>query len=369
METCDTGSLPFDGDLERFLKGARPIDPIYGLLFPSKIEEAQRYFDEKVVETFIQKVGAGIGVPNYPQFRDMNEMFLDAFTGIERTPQGYVTIDSIGVKLEEAEIPEVAVLKRHTKEIAEKTGSPLRLKVCVTGPYTLASMLRERHADTFLSIADAISKIVQANIFNGKYGGVRLLFVDEPLFGLVDDPLLDFGQKGRETLLRAWKHVLEAVSIKEVKRGFHLHSTRDGLFWDVKPLEILESHVNDPFYESSSTKEKLERTDKFIKASITVTDFDSLIRRRLTNEAKCIDESTLNEKVGETWKEIGKNLVDPLDFLEEVEIMRKRLKTLVSLFGEERVPYAGPECGLRSFPTLKSALELLRRVTESANSN
>jgi methionine synthase II (cobalamin-independent) len=45
--------------------------------------------------------------------------------------------------------------------------------------------------------------------------------------------------------------------------------------------------------------------------------------------------------------------------------MKKRLTKILELFGENRVPYAGPECGLRSFPTYESALECLRRVVES----
>ena len=112
----------------------------------------------------------------------------------------------------------------------------------------------------------------------------------------------------------------------------------------------------------------MERTDKFIKASIAVTDFDALIRKRSTQGVERMDESALNEKVAEAWKGIRKGLTEPLEFLEGVEQMRGRLRTIISRFGEERVPYAGPECALRSFPTLESALELLRRVSEAAHS-
>lgn len=369
METYDVGSLPFTGDWERYLSGARPVDQLLKLLYPTKFEEEQSYFDEKVVEGFIHKVQAGIDIPNYPQFRDMNQMFLDTLTGIEKTPKGYVETGPIGVKPEACEISEVAALRRNAKEIAEKTGSPLRLKVCVTGPYTLAATFAERRAETFASLAEAVAKVVEASIFRGKYGGVELVFVDEPTFGLFDDALLDFGHEGRESLLHAWERIFETVKAKDVNRGFHLHSTRDELFWEVRGAGILESHVEDPLYESPQTRENLERTDKFIKASIAVTDFDALVRKQSTQAVGHMDESALNEKVAEAWKGMMKGLIEPLEFLEGVEQMRGRLRTIVSRFGEERVPYAGPECAMRSFPTYQSALELLRRVSEAARSS
>jgi len=191
--------------------------------------------------------------------------------------------------------------------------------------------------------------------------------VEEPPFGLVDDPLLDHGQEGRESLLHAWERIFEAARARDVRGGFHLHSTRDELFWEVRPVEILESHVEDPLYESPQTRERLERTDKLLKASIATTDFDALIRKRIALGTGPVNESTLSEKVGEAWKGMRRGTIDPLGFLEDVEQMKGRLRTIVSRFGEERVLYAGPECGLRSFPTIQSALELLRRVSETAH--
>jgi len=44
--------------------------------------------------------------------------------------------------------------------------------------------------------------------------------------------------------------------------------------------------------------------------------------------------------------------------------MGLRLRRAVERFGE-RVAYAGPECGLRGFPTYESALECLRRVARA----
>jgi len=45
------------------------------------------------------------------------------------------------------------------------------------------------------------------------------------------------------------------------------------------------------------------------------------------------------------------------------------LVEMVGRFGIERVPYAGPECGLRGFPTYECALECLRRVSSAARAH
>jgi 5-methyltetrahydropteroyltriglutamate--homocysteine methyltransferase len=338
VETCDTGSLPFVGDFDHYLKVASAYAEATPL---SEMTESFRaYFDDKVEKGFLVKRKAGIDIPNYPQFRDMSEMFFEVLTGISKTAKGYSQTDSIGVQVGLSEIPEVATLRINAKRIADISGSLVRLKVSVTGPYTLASMLSEKYSETFTSLAGALSTIVDANIFKGKYGEVELLFIEEPLFGLVDDPLLDFGQKGRESLLHAWEQILSAAKSKGVQTGIHLHSTNDGLFWDAKALDIVESHVVDPFYESIETKKNLQRTDKFAKASIAVTDFDHLIRNRIVEEGKNTRESSLNERTGDVWNRILKNSVDPLQFLEDTDLMKKRLRTITRILGSERVPYA-----------------------------
>jgi hypothetical protein len=97
-----------------------------------------------------------------------------------------------------------------------------------------------------------------------------------------------------------------------------------------------------------------------------VTDFDQLIRNSIAASSKQkINELSINEQLAETWKTITKNQLDPTVFVETSELMKKRLAKIVEFFGENRVPYAGPECGLRGFPTYESALECLKRVSRA----
>jgi methionine synthase II (cobalamin-independent) len=76
IECCDSGSLPFFGDVEKFLEGATRFG-----VYP--VDDSVEFIEKKVVEGFIDKLGAGVDVPNYPQFRDMNEMFLTMLEGVK----------------------------------------------------------------------------------------------------------------------------------------------------------------------------------------------------------------------------------------------------------------------------------------------
>ena len=358
MKSCDSGSLPFKGNFQKYLDGARSYGQISN--------EATEFFEQSVMSVFIDKVEAGIDVPNYPQFRDMTEMFLDMMEDFDKVNEGYIETAPFAIKNGTGAIPEVLAIKNCSNLISEKAGAPFNLRICITGPYTLASRFAYKDKGTFTRLGNALAQVIETNILKNKHGAVQLVSIDEPVFGLVDDPLLDYGSEGRENLLKAWETLAQKVKAQGAQSILHLHTTRDDLFWKVKALDIIESHVDDPFYQAKGTREHLEGTDKFAKASIAVTDFDQLIRNKITAESSLkLSETSTNEKIAETWTLINKQQVDPISFIEETNLMGKRLSRILELFGENRVPYAGPECGLKSFPTYESALKCLRRVAKS----
>jgi methionine synthase II (cobalamin-independent) len=186
--------------------------------------------------------------------------------------------------------------------------------------------------------------------------------VDEPVFGFLDDPMLDQGSEGREELLRAWEQICYTAKSKNVQSCIHLHNTSNQLYWQIKSLDIIESHVNDSLYTAQRTRTLLEKKDKFLKASIATTSLDTLIRNAIQKNG-VTDETSINAQVGETWTAIQKEQRSPMDFLESVEVMTRRLKKIANQFGENRVLWAGPECGFQSFPTYSSAVECLRRTS------
>ena len=362
IKSCDSGSLPFIDDVEKFLEGATRFG-----FYP--VDDSVKFFEKRVIEGFLDKVGVGIDVPNYPQFRDMSEMFLVMMEGVEKVKGGYLETKIPSVKADRSHIPEVMVIRKNSQMIYEKKGEPFEAKVCVTGPYTLSSLFLHRDNEIFSRLGNTISQIIENNVFSEKHGKVSLVAVDEPVFGLQDYPLIDFGSEGRENLRKAWESIFHKAKSKNAQTLLHLHNTADELFWEIKSLNIIDSHVDDPLYQMKKTRERLESTDKFLKASISIADFGTLIKKRIvTTSRQEMTELTINEKIGEAWTDITSRKTDPKIFLENLDIMKKRLVEIVSRFGVERIPYAGPECGLKGFPTYECALECLRRVSSAVKS-
>jgi len=360
VESNDVGSLPLTGEAKRFMEGA--------VRYGFEVDDSAAYFERKIVGSFLDKAVAGIDVPNYPQFRDMNEMFLGTMDGLEKVTGGYVETETLSIKGGRGPIPEVSAIRRRSREIYERLGEPFKLKVCVTGPYTLSSLLIYKDKETFVRLGNTVAQIVEHSVFSEKHGGVCLVSVDEPAFGLVDDPLMDRGSEARENLLEAWESILCKAKAFGLKTSLHLHSTADELFWEAESLDIVESHVENHLYRAKRTKQLLESTDKFLKASVCTVDFDGLIRSKVTAASPRLSEPAINEKVAETWKAIAQGKANPIDFLEDTSSMKERLIDIIDRFGLERVPFAGPECGLKGFPSYECALECLRRVSDAVKS-
>lgn len=358
VESCDVGSLPFVGDLKRFSEGASS----YGHL----VNDSTVFFEKMTVHGLLDKAGAGIEVPNYPQYRDMARMFFDMLDGVEKVDGGYIEMDALAAKDGNGTIPEVQAIENNCRRINERLGKPFKLRICVTGPYTLSSLFIHKDQETFTRLGKPLAEIAGKNVFCNKHGGVVLVAIDEPVFGLVDDPLLDRGCEARENLLRAWQTIMQTIASKGAKPCLHLHNTSNELFWEVDSLKVIEPPTQDLLYQTERTKERLEATDKFLKASIGVTDFDQLIRNGVTATSKQnMNKTNICESVAEVWKGLADGRFDPTAFLEDIKLMKNRLVQAVQRFGTERVPYAGPECGLRSFPTYDCAIESLRRVSNA----
>jgi 5-methyltetrahydropteroyltriglutamate--homocysteine methyltransferase len=320
-------------------------------------ESSMEKFKQAVVNSYVDKLKAGIAVPTFPQFRDMNQMFLSAFEGIAKVKEGLVQAD-IHLKLKSGFglLSEVAAIKEHSETIKKQIDQRYQLRICVTGPYTLASFFPHRNHQIYREIGRLLTDIVDRNTFSIKDGEVALLAIDEPLFGFIDDSLIERNTAGREELLKGWETIAQKAKTKNIQSCIHLHSTSDSLFWEPDSISIIESHVDDPIYTLKTTKDQLESKDKFLKASIARSDFDLLIEDGLRTESALT--------VPEAWKHIIKGTMKAERFLEEKEIMEKRLKKIVNHYGIERVAMAGPECGLRGFPTYASAISCLRDVSE-----
>jgi 5-methyltetrahydropteroyltriglutamate--homocysteine methyltransferase len=356
MLSSDIGSLPARIDTDVIRSGARKTNSLLPYLGVSNDEYVN--FEETVVSSFIDKLKAGVDVPNYPQFRDMNEMYFELMDGIERRDGALHAINGIKAK-SGAAIPETEALRREATKLKETRGEKARIKVCVTGPYTLASFFQFKTPSIFLDLAGALADILESSIFGNGSAEVAHVCVDEPVLGFMNDPLLDYGSDGRETLRKAWNKIYYVAKSRGIDTSIHLHNTSENLFWECEHLDVIASHVGDPLYSQESVKTRLEETDKFLWAPACVTQFDTLIENYYKSQGF---KGNIPEKIGETWTSIRKGGVDPYLFLEDKDTMRKNLDKVVSYFGSERVTYASPECGLNSFPEYPVAMEYLGRV-------
>ncbi len=354
IQSCDVGSLPYTGDLERLHESAQH------LRIGSQDASARR-FENTIVGAFVDKLKAGIQVAAFPQFRDMNDMFISALTGLQRVKGGYVEVEQMGLKSRLSKLPEVRAIEENAKKIADLTGTPFQLRICITGPYTLGSFFPYRSSQTYAQLGALLSQIIEGNVFATNEGRVSLVSVDEPLFGLVDDPSIDTGTEGRENLLKAWTTMTSRVKTRKAQSCIHLHSTSDDLFWEIDSLNIIESHVADPLYQMGNTKRLLDEKDKQLKASVTKTDFDLLIRDSLGTKAS-------DSAVADVWNKLSRGELKPEAFLESTATMKKRLMDTINRFGEERVALAGPECGLRGFPSYGSAIGCLSNASLAVTS-
>ncbi|WP_406661794.1 hypothetical protein V7O66_04555 [Methanolobus sp. ZRKC3] len=64
----------------------------------------------------------------------------------------------------------------------------------------------------------------------------------------------------------------------------------------------------------------------------------------------------------DVWKE-GQHFPEIVNEMENPAVISKRLVHAYSIFGE-RIKYAGPDCGLGSWPSKKIAAQLLRNTAE-----
>ena len=359
-KTYDMGSLPNPEGFneKKFLEGST-------LYSSNPLHESAQYFEKTVTRVFIDKAKAGIDIPNYPQFRDVYQMFLDPIEGAEKVKGQYTQTSILSMRKEKTIIPEVTALKKNSKRIGEAIGVPFNIRVCVGGPHILSSFFTYRSSELFSQLSDITSQMVENNIFTEKHASVSLVSVEEPLIGILDDPLISYGSEGREKLIKSWESILNKAKAKGVQTILHLHNTSDEIFWQIKSLDVIEAPVDNSIYQMKRTKQLLDSTDKVLMASLCTNDFDKLIQQKLHETQEQVSALTIGEQTAETWKSIKSGRVKPETFLESIDIMKGRLINIVERFGAERVPYAAPECGLRGFPTYECAVECLRRVSEA----
>jgi len=307
----------YPASLEAYAEGREiPVDSLFYRAVASSLEF---------------KVDSGIDVINYPQHYDMHKQFLEPIEKYQSEP--FLIKDKYAV------IPELYVVEREAEKYFEKSGKKLSLKVCATGPielYTKTSFGYHIYEEVLMNLAKSVNAFLKSSILDTKYIKTSVVAIDEPGLGFVD--LLDAEE---ETLINAFDAAAKSI---DATVQIHLHTLKASkLPLLTENIEVLTGEFAAwPKNMEFLPRTELEENDKFLRAGITRTDIDHIF-------AAHIDR-------GEQ--------PDYIELVDSIEAIKKIYKKAKDRFGE-RITFAGPDCGLGSWPSQEVAHLLLKRTAEA----
>nr|WP_321496938.1 methionine synthase [uncultured Methanolobus sp.] len=328
----DIGSFPLpSGTSKEWMAGK----------FSGKKSDADLF---KVInDAFMMKVDAGVDVPTYPQYQDMNEQFLS----IIRDPK--CTEEPFKVKVSDARIMELEAISKVAKTYREVNGEKLNVRVCVTGPLEL--YLKEfggtEYVDILNLLGESVDRFVKNSLSVAKDFNIKTVSIDEPSIGI--NPQVMFSDND---LTKAMDIACSSAKKAGCDVEIHLHSPLHyKLACQTQNISVIgvESAAT-PSYLDLIDKKVLEDTDSYLRVGIARTDVFNLV-------------SVLNDKYNtNVWKET-KYFPEIIDEMETPQIISKRLSKAYSMFGES-IKYAGPDCGLGAWPSQEIAAQLLSNVSK-----
>jgi 5-methyltetrahydropteroyltriglutamate--homocysteine methyltransferase len=305
---------------------------------PDAVKRNDPEFFNMVREVMRQKIEAGVDVPTYPQFQDMNQQFLEMINDESKIEEPLL------IRKDQARIIELEALEKVGGEYKEKTGKKLNVRVCVTGPVELylKQFGSTAYTDILNVFAASIDRFIGNSIDNAKELRIATISIDEPSIGI--NPQIMFSESD---LSGALERAAKTGASHKIDTEIHLHSPLHyKLISNVPSISVIgvESAANPSYLDLIDQKDLVEN-DKFLRIGVARTDIFNM-------------SSVLNEKYGiNVWKEPEK-LEEIITGMETPVIVEKRLEKAYSLFGD-RIKYAGPDCGLGSWPSQQLALRLL----------
>lgn len=297
-----------------------------------------------IADAMRQKIAAGVEMPTYPQFQDMNAQFLRIINDPAKTQSPFLVRDS------EAKILELDAISPAAKDYIAKRGEPLKIRVCVTGPVEL--YLKEfgatSYSDVLMTISKSIDRFIKHSITKSGNIIVKTISIDEPSIGLNPQLML-----GDDDIIKALTIAGETAAKHNIDTEIHLHSPLNyKLVCDVPSINVIgvESAAN-PSYLELVDRRDLEASDTFLRVGIARTDIFGLT-------------AILNEKYNSNvWKEPEK-ISDVVTQLETPDVIADRLSFSFKMFGD-CIKYAGPDCGLGSWPSQELAGMLLANTAKA----
>ncbi|MBZ3935700.1 methionine synthase [Methanimicrococcus blatticola] len=292
-------------------------------------------------QIFELKMNAGVTIPNYSQVRDMTEQFLRPMRD-ENCTNG-----PFSLKEECAEMVEMEALDLYCQKVREQTGEKPLVRMCVTGPTEL--YLKEfggaSYTDIYQIFAEDVNLFVRNAMNRMKNCKIATVSIDEPSIGINPDLSLP-----ADDIVAA----LTTAGRDAAKNGadveIHIHSP---LYYE---LACQAESINVIGMESAATPSYADMIDKTV-----LSDYDTYVRAGITRTDIFSMVGTLNEKYGGNVWDKPEIMQEIVTVMETPETAEKRLEKLYTVFGD-RIKYAGPDCGLGSWPSQELAAALLKNT-------
>jgi len=310
-------------------------DDIGSFPLPEGVEKA----DDGIIKDIMQrKVSSGLMRPNYPQVGDMIAQFFSSMEEFHEEGQPWL------IKKENAKIPEIEIIDDIAKEYYEKNSQPLELRVCVTGPLELylKKVGNQVQGDLLMNLAESVSRFVENSLVDKEYMKTKTVSIDEPSLGLNPNIVAE-----QEDLVKALDLAVKPAKGLDIQVHLHAPNSAD-LIYETDNIGIIGIETaEEPKFLEEIDKDDLEQHDKFLRVGIARSNIYGIAADY--KEGKGID----------VWKE--KDFAAMVNEMENSEIMKKRLNNSLKVF-DDRIMYAGPDCGLSAWPSQDSAELLLRNV-------
>jgi 5-methyltetrahydropteroyltriglutamate--homocysteine methyltransferase len=298
-------------------------------------------FDQVIDQMMQKKIDSGIMRPNYPQVTDMISFYQGLLEEHSEEDEPWL------VQKKHAVIPELFALEAAGKKFLKDTGEPLRIRVCVTGPLELylKSAGGNVQEDLLMNIAKSISRFLENSIIDTSYLKTSVFSIDEPSLGL--NPNLAVNA---DILADAWETATKKAGRRDVEMHLHSVNAVDMLYAVPKINVIGVEYAASPKALDLLDKSEIESYDKFLRVGVARTDIAKMVAEY--NEKYSADLWTTKDFSGLTEK------------AENVRNITKRLNKAYELFGD-RIKYAGPDCGLGSWPSQDVAYSLLKNAADA----
>jgi len=297
-------------------------------------------FEQVVRDIMQRKISSGIQRPNYPQVKDMILQFFSAMEEFHEEGKPWL------IKKENARIPEIEIIDNIAKEYYEKNSKPLELRVCVTGPLELylKKVGNQVQGDLLMNLAESVSRFVENSIVDKEYVKTKTVSIDEPSLGLNPNIVAE-----QEDLIKAIDLAVSPARKLDVQVHLHAPNSAD-LIYETENIGIIGIETaEEPRFLEEIDKDDLEHYDKFLRVGIARTNIFGIA-------------AEYKDKTGiDVWK--GKDFDLMVNEMENLDIMKKRLGNSFKIFND-RIKYAGPDCGLSAWPSQDSAELLLRNAAE-----